>query len=129
MKKKWWDDSFWHHKFIDLWTIPHIIFGTIPAFIFSIFEKNMLFGFLLTVLVAIVWEVGETVVGVSYDEVLSNKISDVFIAGLGYGMVWAFIYTFNPTQELIINIFYVSLFLLIITSAIGWYGYYLWHRK
>jgi len=129
MKKKWYDDSFWHRDFIDLWTIPHTLFGTMPAFLCALLGYNMLIGFLVTIIIAIVWEIGETVVGVWSDEALSNKVSDIIIAGIGYDIIWGWIYFFQPEQELVYQIFLIVWMTLIVTSAIGWTGYYLWHKN
>jgi hypothetical protein len=129
MKKKWYDDSFWHRKYVDLWTIPHILFGTIPSLICLLTGFDLLYGFILTIVVAILWEIGEMVIGVWTTEVFSNKITDVLVAGIWYGTIWAWNLLIQPGWEAVQYVLIIVVILQIMTSIIGWIGYQLWHKK
>lgn len=129
MKKQWYHDSFWHQPLIDLWTIPHVVFGMIPALAFAYAGANMLFGLVATTIIAILWEIGEVICGVSSDEVFSNKVSDVIVAMIGYCLIWALVRAHLPAQSTIGYWLVILVVVLIVTSTIGWIGYHLWHTS
>jgi CDP-diglyceride synthetase len=127
--KKWYDDSFWHQDLIDIWTIPHSLFGVIVALVFSLWSMDMMVGLVLTFVVAVLWEIGEIITAVSSDETNLNKISDVFVATAFYGITWSSVYLYQPSESDVQLLFWIAASVCVGVSTVGWIGYYLWRRK
>ncbi len=75
---------FWEQPVLDLWSIPHILSGVIFFFIFRAFRVHPYLGLVANLAIAILWEVFETVTGISAKEYRTNALSDIVFAEIGY---------------------------------------------
>lgn len=126
---KWYNDKFWHQKYVDLWTVPHTVFGATVVFLFAYLGWDIVLGLAITVILAILWEIAEVVTGVATEEILSNKVTDVVVAALGYVIAWFAMINYGWNQGELLNILLLTTIILVATSAIGWLGYHYWHTR
>jgi hypothetical protein len=89
----WWE----RREGVDLWSVPHFLFGVGTAFapFFTPFNMSTVFAF--TAVVAIVWEVFERVV-MRVKESIRNGIMDVFFSILAFQLTSTYLlsHTFSP---------------------------------
>jgi TctA family transporter len=66
----------WERSFFDFWAIPHFLFGFIAFYLLQKFDFKKISAFVVTIILAILWEFFEIYIGVV--EQLSNRFADVF---------------------------------------------------
>lgn len=109
--------------YLDLWSVPHFLFGLI-VFIFFIDKKFRLeLSFLFTAILAIGWEIFE--IRVKVTEVYTNRITDVVLTLLGFVLL-AYL---NKKTNFMTNPIvkdtawrYIVIFWILI-NALGWMSY------
>lgn len=106
----------WEHEFVDLWSIPHTLFGVVIAFGVAAFNKSTRDGWMFVTVGALLWELFEIVGRIT--EHTSNQIIDVVIALIGFGITMTIINHAPPKN--IRRSFYIVLGIFIVTSIIGW---------
>jgi hypothetical protein len=106
-------------SYIDLWTLPHILFGVLMFLLIQRYKKDIWFGFFLTLVLAILWEFFEVFFEIF--ETIQNQIVDVGIALVGYLIMIAS--RLKPENNT--NVLKVTLFFWGLTNFLGWLSYYL----
>jgi len=105
-------------KYVDLWTIPHVIFGGISMFIFSYLGLNLLLNFLISVFIMVFWEFFELYfLGVK--EHLPNKVMDVVTGIIGFGIMYYLARTYELSSLWIY--FWI---MLVVWLALNLFGLY-----
>ena len=82
-------------KYIDLWTVPHILTGTILASFFYWLQFDFLLNILISTILLISWEFIEYFIILDVKEKLSNSISDILAGWLGFSIMYFFILKFS----------------------------------
>ena len=118
---KWHDITFWEQAYIDLWSIPHFIIGVIIAFGSVFLGISHLNGFIIAVVITIGWEIFEYVFKIP--ELFTNRIMDILVALIGFGIViWA-IKHFDLSDKSIQVWLTIVIVIFLLTNIIGWLAY------
>lgn len=105
--------------FVDLWTVPHILFGVLMFLLVQRYKKDIWFGFFLTLVLAVVWEFMEIYFQVFEHQ--PNQIVDVLMALVGYlTMIVGRTKIYNNKYFIQVTIFFYILF-----NFLGWLSYYI----
>ncbi len=80
--------STWRGKFIDLWTVPHVISGLVIAYLALFAQMNYSTAFWMALSVGIGWELVERITRLSRTEAYTNSLSDIVGAQLGFTVGW-----------------------------------------
>ena len=81
-------------KYVDLWSIPHVLCGVIFVGIFCYFRIEFWSNLILSTLIMIGWEFFELYV-LDVHEYLTNKIMDVVTGLFGFLVMYALILKFG----------------------------------
>jgi Na+-transporting methylmalonyl-CoA/oxaloacetate decarboxylase beta subunit len=111
----WYTEIWKEGKVIDLWSLNHILGGTVLAGIFFFLNLPLTIALILTFLIAILWEIYELIEGIY--ETHSNKILDVLTSLLGVPM---FYYLANENLIETKALFAIFLFSFIILEVWGY---------
>lgn len=120
--KSWHDRSLWEQPFVDLWAIPHTLFGVLVASVVAFLGWSMSWGVVATIALAILWEFLEELGGTT--EYFSNRISDVIVATLGYFIAWAIIAHWGLDHATTTRLLIAVVILVIVSNSIGWAAYF-----
>jgi hypothetical protein len=107
-------------KYIDLWTIPHVLSGVVFAGFLDYFGFNFLGNFLIYSFFNIGWEFFE-LYAFNVHEHIPNKIMDVVTGWIGFFVMYLLIIKIDIA--LIIPYLYALTALFIILNALGFYAY------
>ncbi len=83
-------------RYVDLWTVPHILAGVILAAVFNWLGISFWLNLLLSSILIISWEFFELHF-LNVHEHLSNKVMDVVTGWLGFFVMYIFIVKFGIT--------------------------------
>lgn len=119
-------DLYWEGLSIDLWTVPHALFGLVVYFGVLKYNLGNFRGFVLTFLLAAGWEFGEFMLRVN--EAVSNTVMDILISVIVYMLAWFFVSSFKINKHQTKKGFIFAITLLIITSTIGWVREYVYYN-
>ncbi len=102
-------------KYIDLWSVPHILTGTILASFFYWLQFDFLLNILISTILIISWEFIEYFIILDVKEKLSNSISDILAGWLGFSIMYFFIlkFSFDLIYPYFITIIIINIFLAI----------------
>ena len=94
---KVWDDG----KYVDLWTVNHVLAGVILAGIFTLWGLNPWIGLAFAVILMVAWEVIEIWSGApGLIESKENSFLDVLTGLVGYGAMYVVIINIDSSQSL-----------------------------
>ncbi len=112
----------WEQGYIDLWSIPHTLFGVLVAFLVPLTLSGFWIGLSITVVVAIVWELIERVTGLAAEEAISNSITDIAVAAAGFTLA-SLVLSALPDPRIRDAAFAVLAVIWICTETLGWVAY------
>jgi len=103
-------DLYKEGKYIDLWSVPHVLSGVILAIIFNHLGMSFWLNFILSIIIMTWWEFFEEHV-LNAREFLTNKIMDVVTGVIGFIIVYPFIikYGFSVLFPYLLLIIYAFL--------------------
>lgn len=118
-RRDWWESE----DGIDLWSVPHFLFGVLVAMLTAYFSLSVWFTYVLMLAAAILWEGFEKYVDIK--ESLQNKVVDVIMPGVGYPLTLYLLFLF-PLSEY--WFFSLGMFIFILY---GWFILLGWraHRR
>ncbi len=95
--------STWRGKYIDLWTLPHIISGVVIGYLLYFFNVSFGVGFWVALSVGIGWELFERITRLSKTEAYTNSLGDIVAAQVGFVAAFYLLQKFNsPSTENIV---------------------------
>ncbi|MFH1890340.1 MAG: hypothetical protein ABIJ91_02105 [Candidatus Kuenenbacteria bacterium] len=106
-------------KYLDLWSINHVLFGGVLSGIFILAHSALNLALMISILFMIGWEFYEFAKGIH--EPFGNKIFDVITGVAGFFLIRYLSSIYSPK-----NIFLIVLFLFLLLEAWGCYAY---HKK
>jgi hypothetical protein len=118
--------SLWERHVLDLWSIPHTLFGTLIAYACLAFGINVWRGLLLCIVLAALWELFEKITRLSDVEHRINGWSDVIVAQVGYGVGILLFITTDAKVDTVIASASASVFVLV--CVLGWLSHH-WYGK
>lgn len=116
-KRDYWEQG----RGLDLWSVPHFLFGVLMAMLPPLLDISFMTAFALMMILALVWEVYEKIIGIK--ETLLNILFDVILPVVG------FVLTANSLlsryYDLIdLQIFTAVIFVLYMgMNTLGWYAH------
>lgn len=116
-KRDWWQKG----RALDLWSIPHFLFGVLMSFVPPLTGISFLMALSLTVILALLWEIYEKFVDIK--ETVLNSLFDIILP------IVAFIisanelaaYTFARDDLMVVAV--AVLLVYIFTLVSGWRAY------
>ena len=120
MAKDWWE----RHEGLDLWSIPHFLFGILVAIAALLSPMPLLEIFIATLLVSIAWELFEKMF-LGVDESLKNQILDVVLGLVGFVLTLYLFDYYAPSADLLTMVGIVVLALYGLCNFLGWQA----HRR
>ncbi len=118
------DRSIWEGKYADLWSITHVISGTLIAFL--LLEHSVFFwpGLGISVLVAGGWELIERFTGLASTEAVTNSFADILFAQLGFATGYELLRFMRYERAVLVAGLLFGAFVACVT--VGWasYAYY-----
>ena len=107
-------------KYLNLWSVQHLFFGLIVGFVPLLFGFSWLFPFGTLVVIALAWEVFETIQ--QHYEHWLNKTFDVLLAIIGFWLVhlWIMPSLSSKTSGFIVSAITLAIYLLM--CVLGWRG-------
>lgn len=110
-----WNIELWERAYIDLWSIPHFLFGIIGFYILYKAGFKKITSFALVFLFAVLWEMFEFFTPVQ--EYFTNIVTDVVLALLGFIFI-IFVRKFWKSSDN--KLFKYSIYLFVISCALGY---------
>ena len=104
-------------KWLDLWSVVHVLTGVSTAFGLSIFRFGFLASTLIALLGFIAYELWEAMVKI--EETPQNRVMDVVVGAVSFIPAFLLIVPLFPMPQLIV-VFSAILSVNIILSYIGW---------
>jgi hypothetical protein len=108
-------------RVIDMWSIPHFLFGILFAFVPYAIPLSLLEVFLIMVGIALIWELGEYMEGIR--ETIWNNIADVILPIISYFLASHFLITYGLLPDQMTVLFVAVLMVYIFTNISGWLAY------
>lgn len=106
----------------DMWSIPHFLFGVLTAFLVPLGGQTISTALILTVLIAVLWEIYERLAKIR--ESIQNSLLDVILSVVAFTLTsYALvIYSYAPRENIQV-IAIAILVLYIYTNLSGWLAY------
>ena len=117
--KNIWQSGEW----VDLWSVPHFLFGVIVGFLPLLFRVAFEPALLLLIIVALLWEAFELVRG--YFEYKSNSFMDVALSVVGFLGVYFLIIPYLA-MEVAVPVLIIIFATYLLLNYLGWRAY---HRR
>ena len=118
-------DIIWQEgKYVDFWSIPHIIIGALLAWLFCFFGLNFYINFMISFLIMFGWEFFELYV-LHAEEYFPNKVMDVVTGLIGFFVMYYFI---EKHGLISLRVWEISLG-IIYFSLCSWGLWHHYHRK
>lgn len=114
MKQDIWKEGKW----IDSWTVNHVLSGILSGSILYIFNISLLWSFIISSVLFVGWEVIEFILKW---ESLTNQFIDVVANYLGYGIFYYFYYSLN--QPFDIKIVFLMIFIFLALEYWGFHAF------
>lgn len=105
-------------RYLDLWSLVHVIGGGLLAGIFVFLEISLLYSFIASFLILLFWEIFETLRGIK--EFPTNIVSDMVVGTAGFFIVW-FLMISNTMNN--IALFSILAIIFIILDILGFLAY------
>lgn len=105
----------------DLWSIPHFLFGILMAFASSLADISFGIALILTLVIAILWELLE--MGIGIRETVLNSLLDVFLPITAY-IITSYVLLLQPYHREDIGVVSIAVLILyLFTNISGWMAY------
>jgi phosphatidylglycerophosphate synthase len=105
-------------KYIDMWSIPHILCGFVFAGIFNYLGIGLWLNLILSILIMIWWEFFELIF-LDVHEYFTNKTMDILMGLAGFFIMYALILKFG-----IKTIFPWLIVIVVIWLLLNYWGFY-----
>ena len=117
MAKDWWQKG----RGLDLWSIPHFLFGMLMGILPSLIGISFYYALVLTIVLAVLWEILEKIIGVK--ETIQNILLDVLLSVVAFLLISSLLlsYSLHPDDLTVVAIAVLTLFLF--TNFSGWLAY------
>lgn len=117
VRRDWWKRG----RAFDLWSIPHFLFGIVTALLPSLFGVSLAQALVLTLTLALSWELFERYAGVK--ETFLNGLADVLLPIVAFtGISFLLrVYAFHPDELAVFMS--ATLTLYCYTNLSGWLAY------
>ena len=117
MARDWWQKGMG----FDLWSIPHFLFGILMAFVPLLTELSFNFVLVLTLVLAVLWELFE--VGIGIQETVLNSLLDVFLPISAY-IITSYVLLLQPYHREDLGVVSIAVLILyLFTNISGWLAY------
>ncbi len=121
------DRSLWEAPIIDLWSIPHLLSGTLVAWVAVQLGVDLWIGLGVSIAIAVLWELFEKVTHLSDAEHKTNGPSDIVAAQIGYGLgAWVFSTYQGTSIDTIVFLGTAGVF--VVVCILGWLSHH-WYGK
>ncbi|MDO8593289.1 MAG: hypothetical protein Q7R59_00040 [bacterium] len=117
MARDWWQKG----SAFDLWSIPHFLFGILMAFVPMLTDLSFSFALVLTLVLAVLWELFE--MGVGIRETVLNSLLDVFLPIVAYIITSYFLLIRQYHRDELVVFAVAVLLLYLFTNISGWLAY------
>ena len=124
MDKRWYIKIWTERKYLDFWSLNHILAGCMLASIFIFFNISFLTSIIISFLILLAWEFFEFFAGIH--ETMENKILDVIIGLLGFFITY---YLMNNNIFNNLTLFLIIFFPFLILETWGWLAYEKLHQN
>lgn len=117
VKRDWWQKG----KALDLWSIPHFLFGVLTGFLPPLTGMSFLTALALTVILAMLWEIYEKFVDIK--ETVQNSLLDIVLPIVAFTLTSLILraYPLHPDDLLVAATAVLALYLF--TNLSGWLAY------
>ena len=115
------DRRLWEGRYVDLWSIPHVISGALIAFALMRLGFGFWSGLALSAALASGWELFEQFTALSSTEYASNSLMDIVFGVLGY-LLFRWFAVLN-THAVRAEVSYVLLGAFVVLVLFGWASY------
>jgi hypothetical protein len=117
MLEKIWEKK----KFFDLWSIPHLIFGSLFAFTPFLFDVSINLSFFIMITLALLWEVYEKIIDIR--ETVWNILIDILLPIIAFFVTHKVLLFYNVDVERAKIFFSGLLFIYLFTNVSGWLAF------
>jgi fructose-specific phosphotransferase system IIC component len=117
MARDWWRKR----SGFDLWSVPHFLFGIITGTLPALIEISFYSALLLTITLAILWEVFEKITSVK--ESFQNIVLDIILPIFSFTLTSfvLIVYPMHPNDILVVTTAVSAIY--IFTNISGWLAY------
>ncbi|HCR52484.1 TPA: hypothetical protein DIV48_02430 [Candidatus Kaiserbacteria bacterium] len=106
---------------LDLWSVPHFLFGILGAMLPQLFGISSLTAFALVVICALLWEVYEKLANIR--ETVLNSLFDIILSILGFTIASLLLLAY-PLEIYTLQIVAAALFGLYMgINILGWFAH------
>lgn len=116
-KRDWWAKG----KALDLWSIPHVLFGVLAGMVPSLTGTSFLTTFAYTIILALAWEVYEKLADIK--ETLLNSLFDIILPIFSLILTHWTLVSYPPHPDDLRVITLAVLVLYAYTNISGWLAY------
>jgi len=117
--------STWRGKYVDLWSIPHVISGIVIAYLVFFAGIKFDVGFWIALSIGIGWELFERVTRLSRTEAYTNSLGDIVCAQIGFVAAFLLLQKFNsPAAEGVIIFILCAIFGILCLLGYRAFKYY-----
>lgn len=116
-RRDWWKRG----RALDLWSIPHFLFGILTALLPPLFGAPLTQALLLTFVLALSWELFEKYAGIK--ETFLNSLTDVLLPIVAFTGVSALMRVYPLTADELAVMMSATLTLYCYTNLSGWLAY------
>lgn len=115
----------WRGKYIDLWTVPHVISGVVIAYLIYFANITFSIGFWIALSIGIGWELFERITRLSRTEAFTNSLGDIVTAQLGFVVAFLLLQKFNsPGAEGVVIFILCTIFGILCLLGYRAFKYY-----
>lgn len=105
-------------RLLDVWSVPHFLFGMVMAIGALAFEWPIRFAFASTVIIALLWEQFESRIGIY--ERPGNPLMDILLPLLAFGMTLILVDQAPLHQDQHVGLFVSVAGLFLFVNAAAW---------
>lgn len=113
-----WDDN----RYVDLWSFVHFLFGVLFVFLADFFEITLFMALAILTVLTVIWEMVEFV-SEKTRELLSNRVTDVIFADIGFLFMYFLLLLNNVPKGVYIALFLLLSLIFISLNINGWNKY------
>ena len=117
MARDWWQKG----RGLDLWSIPHFLFGILMSFLPMLTDVSFLTALTLTLILAMLWEIYEKFVGIK--ETIQNSVLDIILSIVAFTLTSYVLRIYPPHTDDLLIVAIAVLALYIFTNLSGWLAY------
>lgn len=109
-------------KIIDIWSVPHFLFGTVTALCVLALAVDFWFSYAVLVALAVGWEIFE--IKARIRETGNNVASDIVLPLIAYPLTFLLAETMTVDMEQRVALAVVSVFLFCVINFFSWQARY-----